>query len=230
MTLAGYKKDFIDFILDNKALSFGDFTLKSGRKSPFFMNTGNYNDGKQLIDLAGYYARAIKENFGLDFDIIFGPSYKGIPLAVATSMAIYDLYGKRVSYSSNRKELKDHGDKGAFLGDDLSRPARVIIIEDVTTSGKSIDETFPLISRNKEIEVIGLVVSLDRCEHARDKKKTALEELSHRYGIKTASIVSMYEVIDYLKDNKSPLLNKELLERIGDYYREYGVNIKDFKG
>lgn len=223
MTLRNYKKEFIEFILDNKALSFGDFTLKSGRKSPFFMNTGSYNDGKQLIDLARYYAEAIKDNFGLDFDVIFGPSYKGIPLAVATSMAIYQLYGKKVAYSANRKELKDHGDKGAFLGDDLSRPSRVVIIEDVTTSGKSIDETFPLISRNEQVEVLGLVVSLDRCEHAKDTSKTALEELGEKYKIQTASIVSMKEVIDYLKSQKNPILTDELLERIGNYYAEYGV-------
>ncbi len=218
-----YKKEFIDFMLENKALKFGDFTLKSGRKSPFFMNAGSYNDGKQLIELSEFYAKAIKENFGLDFDVLFGPAYKGIPLAVATSMSLYKLYDKKIKYSSNRKEIKDHGDKGIFLGDDLSQPQKVVIIEDVTTSGKSIEETFPIISRNPAIQVVGLIVSLNRCEHASDPKKTALDEISEKYGIKTAAIVSMEEVIEYLKDDQRQILSPEISQRIKEYYDQYGV-------
>lgn len=214
-----YKKEFIEFMLANDALKFGDFTLKSGRKSPFFMNAGSYNDGKQLIDLSRFYAKAINENFGLDFDVLFGPSYKGIPLAVATSMAIYELYQKKIKYSSNRKEIKDHGDTGIFLGDKLDRPLKVVIIEDVTTSGKSIAETFPIITRNPEIEVVGLVVSLDRREYASDLNKTALEEVAEKYGIKTCAIVSMREVIEYLAEKLDP----EIMTRITDYYKQYGV-------
>lgn len=214
-----YKKEFIEFMLDNKALKFGEFTLKSGRKSPFFMNAGTYNDGYQLIELSKFYAVAIKENFGLDFDVLFGPSYKGIPLAVATSMSMYQLYNKKVKYSSNRKEIKDHGDAGIFLGDKLEEPLKVVIIEDVTTSGKSIAETFPIITRNPAIEVVGLVVSLDRCEHASDKAMTALEEVAKKYGIKTCAIVTMDEVIEYLGDSLEP----ELKARISKYYEEYGV-------
>lgn len=218
-----YKKEFIDFMLENKALKFGDFTLKSGRKSPFFMNAGSYNDGKQLIELSEFYAKAIKENFGLGFDVLFGPAYKGIPLAVATSMSLYKLYDKKVKYSSNRKEIKDHGDKGIFLGDDLSQLQKVVIIEDVTTSGKSIEETFPIISRNPAIQVVGLIVSLNRCEHASDPKKTALDEISEKYGIKTAAIVSMEEVIEYLKDDQRQILSPEISQRIKEYYDQYGV-------
>lgn len=219
-----YKKDFVDFMIENKALKFGDFTLKSGRKSPFFMNAGAYNDGEQLIKLSEFYAQAIKENFGLDFDVLFGPAYKGIPLAVATSMALYKLYNKKVKYSANRKEIKDHGDKGIFLGDDLSSPQKVVIIEDVTTSGKSIEETFPIISRNPAIEVVGLVVSLNRCEHASDKTKTALDEISEKYKIKTCAIVTMEEVLEYLKADKRNILTEEIQERIEEYYGEYGVD------
>ena len=218
-----YKKDFIEFMLENESLKFGDFTLKSGRKSPFFMNAGSYNDGHQLLELAKYYAQAIHDNFGLDFDVLFGPSYKGIPLAVATSMAIYSLYGKKIKYCSNRKEIKDHGDSGMFLGDKLQGKQKIIIIEDVTTSGKSIDETFPIITQNSEVEVIGLVVSLDRCEHAKDIKMTALEEVGQKYKIKTASLVTMKEVIEYLKETQPEMLDKELLGSISKYYEKYGV-------
>lgn len=130
------------------------------RKSPFFMNAGLYNSGSQLKKIGEFYAKAIKENFGLEFDAIFGPAYKGIPLSVVTSVALYDLYGKEVVYSSNRKEIKDHGDTGIFLGDKLNSKMKVLIIEDVTTSGKSIEETYPIITQNKNIEVIGLIVSL----------------------------------------------------------------------
>lgn len=219
-----YKKDFIEFMLDNKALKFADFTLKSGRKSPFFMNAGTYNDGEQLINLSEFYAQAIKENFGLEFDVLFGPAYKGIPLAVATSMSIYHLYDKKVKYSANRKEIKDHGDKGIFLGDDLTGPKKVVIIEDVTTSGKSIDETLPIIKRNPEIEVVGLVVSLNRCEHAKDVTMTALDEISEKYKIKTCAIVTMEEVVEYLKDDKRNILTEEIKDKIRDYYKEYGVH------
>ena len=219
-----YKKEFIEFMLENDALKFGEFSLKSGRISPFFMNAGCYNNGFQLRELSHFYAKAIEENFGLEFDTLFGPSYKGIPLAVATSMAICELYGKKVKYSSNRKELKDHGDKGVFLGDNLSGKQKVIIIEDVTTSGKSIDETFPLISKNKDIEVLGLMVSLNRMEHASDKNKTALDEVASKYNIKTAAIVTMDEVVEYLKENKSKILTPNLEENIKSYYEKYGAN------
>lgn len=214
-----YKKKFIDFMLESEVLRFGEFTLKSGRKSPFFMNAGLYNSGEQLNKLGEFYAKAIHENFGLDFDVIFGPAYKGIPLTVATSMAIFNLYGKNINYSSNRKELKDHGDKGFLLGDNLDRKLKVLIIEDVTTSGKSIDETFPLITKNKDVEVIGLMVSLNREEYGKDKSKTALEEVSDKYGIKTCAIVSMSEVIKHLKDG----LASDVKENISKYYSEFGV-------
>ena len=134
-----YKKEFVSFMLDAKALKFGDFTLKSGRKSPFFMNAGAYVTGKQLHELGRYYAKAIHDNFGLDFDVLFGPAYKGIPLAVVTALAIDELYGKEVRYCSNRKEVKDHGDTGILLGSKLKDGDRVIMIEDVTTSGKSME-------------------------------------------------------------------------------------------
>ena len=141
-----YKQEFIEFMVECDVLKFGDFTLKSGRKSPFFMNAGAYVTGDQLHRLGLYYARAINDVFGLDFDVVFGPAYKGIPLSVITAMGISELYGKQVRYCSNRKEAKDHGDAGILLGSKLVDGDRVVIVEDVTTSGKSIDETYPIIT------------------------------------------------------------------------------------
>lgn len=218
-----YKKDFINFMLESDVLRFGEFTLKSGRKSPFFINAGLYKSGSQLKKIGEFYAKAIKENFGLKFDAIFGPAYKGIPLSVVTSVAIYDLYGKEVVYSSNRKEIKDHGDTGIFLGDKLDRKMKVLIIEDVTTSGKSIEETFPIITQNENVEVVGLIVSLNRMEHGKSKDKTALEEISEKYKIKTCSIVSMDEVTRYLKEN-TDIIDENINESLKKYYKEYGVN------
>ena len=140
-----YKQEFIEFMVESEVLKFGEFTLKSGRKSPFFMNAGAYVTGTQLRRLGEYYAKAIHDNYGLDFDVLFGPAYKGIPLAVATTMAISELYGKDIRYCSNRKEAKDHGDTGILLGSKLQDGDRVVIIEDVTTSGKSVEETFPIL-------------------------------------------------------------------------------------
>lgn len=159
-----YKQEFIDFMVESNVLKFGDFTLKSGRKSPFFMNAGAYVTGTQLRKLGEYYAKAIHDNFGLDFDVLFGPAYKGIPLSVATTMAISELYGKDIRYCSNRKEVKDHGDTGILLGSPIKDGDRVMIIEDVTTSGKSIEETFPILKAQGSVEVKGLIVSLNRME------------------------------------------------------------------
>ena len=207
-------------MLSCNALKFGDFTLKSGRRSPFFMNAGAYVEGGQLHDIACYYAKAINDNFGLDFDVLFGPAYKGIPLAVATAMAIHELYGKEVRYCSNRKEVKDHGDTGILLGSKLKDGDRVIMIEDVTTSGKSMEETVPIVKAQANVEIKGLIVSLNRNEKGKGNK-TALAEISDLYGFKTAAIVSMPEVVEILKEKNA--LSEELLERIDAYYAEYGA-------
>jgi len=159
-----YKQEFIEFMVDSGVLKFGEFTLKSGRKSPFFMNAGAYVTGAQLRRLGEYYAKAIHENFGDDFDVLFGPAYKGIPLSVATTIAYSALYGKEIRYCSNRKEVKDHGDVGILLGSKLKDGDRVVIIEDVTTSGKSIEETFPILMEQAKVEIKGLMVSLNRME------------------------------------------------------------------
>lgn len=218
-----YKKDFIDFMLECEVLSFGDFTLKSGRKSPFFMNAGLYVTGSALFRLGEFYAKAIYEKFGTDFDVLFGPAYKGIPLSVATAIAFSKLYNKEVRYCSNRKEIKDHGDAGIMLGSPLKDGDRVVIIEDVTTSGKSIRETFPIITSQANIKIVGMMVSLNRLEHGnKDKSLTALDELKEEYGFDAFSIVTMDDVISHLS-NKKEILSDEIKERLDAYYKEYGV-------
>ena len=193
-----YKQEFIEFMVDSNVLKFGSFTLKSGRQSPFFMNAGSYVTGTQLRCLGGYYARAIHEKYGDDFDILFGPAYKGIPLGVATAMAYSELYGKDVRYSSNRKEAKDHGEAGILLGSGMKDGDRVVIIEDVTTSGKSIEETYPIIMAQAKVEIRGLMVSLNRMEKGAAGDRSALEEIRERYGFETAAIVTMGEVVEHL--------------------------------
>ena len=221
-----YKQEFIEFMVDSKVLKFGDFTLKSGRKSPFFMNAGGYVTGSQLKRLGEYYAKAIHDKFGDDFDVLFGPAYKGIPLSVATVMAYSELYGKEIRYCSNRKEEKDHGgDVGILLGSKLCDGDRVVIIEDVTTSGKSIEETFPIITAQANIAVKGLMVSLNRMERGKGDK-SALAEIKEKYGFDADAIVTMEEVVEHLYNRpyKGEIyITEELKQAIDKYYEEYGV-------
>lgn len=220
-----YKEEFIDFMVESDVLKFGDFTLKSGRKSPFFMNAGAYVTGNQLMRLGEYYARAIHENFGDDFDVLFGPAYKGIPLSVACVIAYAKLYGKEIRYCSNRKEVKDHGDVGILLGSKLKDGDRVVIIEDVTTSGKSIEETFPIIKAQGRVEIVGLMVSLNRMEVGPGGKMSALEEIQETYGIKARAIVTMQEVTKHLYNRECQgriVIDDAVKSAIDMYYRQYG--------
>lgn len=223
--MEAYKQEFIEFMVESQVLKFGDFTLKSGRKSPFFMNAGAYVTGTQLRKLGEYYAKAIYDNFGLEFDVLFGPAYKGIPLAVAVSMAISELYGKDVRYCSNRKEEKDHGDAGILLGSKLKDGDRVVIIEDVTTSGKSIEETFPTLKAQGNVEIKGLIVSLNRMERGKGEK-SAMDEIQDLYGFSTAAIVNMAEVTEYLYNRECQgkvLIDDEIKGRLDAYYAQYGA-------
>lgn len=221
-----YKQEFIEFMVDSQVLKFGDFTLKSGRKSPFFMNAGAYVTGAQLRRLGEYYARAIHDHYGLDFDVLFGPAYKGIPLSVATTMAISELYGKEVRYCSNRKEVKDHGDTGILLGSRLKDKDKVVIIEDVTTSGKSIEETFPILKAQADVEIEGLMVSLNRMERGLESTKSALEEIKEKYGFETNAIVTMEEVVECLYNKPyqgNVYIDDTLKAAIDEYYGQYGA-------
>ena len=223
--MESYKQEFIEFMVESNVLKFGDFTLKSGRKSPFFMNAGAYVTGTQLKKLGEYYAKAIHDNFGLDFDVLFGPAYKGIPLSVATTMAISDLYGKDIRYCSNRKEVKDHGDKGILLGSPIQDGDKVVIIEDVTTAGTSIKETLPIIKAQGDVDPIGLVVSVDRMERGQGTK-SALKEIEENYGLQTTAIVTMAEVVEHLynKEYKGRVvIDDKLKAAIDAYYEQYGA-------
>ncbi len=216
-----YKNDFIDFMIESDVLKFGDFTLKSGRKSPFFMNAGAYVTGSQLKRLGEFYAKAIHEHYGDDFDVLFGPAYKGIPLGIATVIAFSNLYGKEIRYCSNRKEEKDHGDAGILLGSKIKGGDKVVIIEDVTTSGKSIEETFPIIEAQGDVEILGLMVSLNRMEKGLSSDKCALDEIKEKYGFDANAIVGMDEVVEYLTEKGK--LDDEIKKRIDEYYETYGA-------
>ena len=223
--MEAYKKEFIEFMVDCQVLKFGDFVTKSGRKTPFFVNTGFYRTGAQLRRLGAYYAEAIKSAFGLDFDVLFGPAYKGIPLSVAATIAISEKYDTDIRYCSNRKEVKDHGDKGILLGSPITGGDKVVIIEDVTTAGTSIGETLPIIKAQGDVNPIGLVVSVDRMERGQGEK-SALAEIEETYGLKTTAIVTMAEVVEHLynKEYKGKIIIDDALKAAIDaYYEQYGV-------
>lgn len=221
-----YKQEFIDFMVESDVLKFGEFTLKSGRKSPFFMNAGAYVTGSQLKRLGEYYAKAIHDKYGDDFDVLFGPAYKGIPISVVTAIAYSELYGKEVRYCSDRKEEKDHGaDKGSFLGSKLQDGDRVVMIEDVTTSGKSMEETVPKVRGAANVEIVGLMVSLNRMEKGKGDK-SALDEIKETYGFETNAIVTMEEVVEHLYNrecNGKVVIDDKTKEAIDAYHQIYGV-------
>ena len=223
-----YKQEFIEFMVESDVLKFGEFTLKSGRKSPFFMNAGAYVTGSQLMRLGEYYARAIHETYGDDFDVLFGPAYKGIPISVVTAVAFHNLYGKEVRYCSDRNEEKDHGaDKGSFLGSKLKDGDRVVMIEDVTTSGKSMEETVPKVRGAADVTIVGLMVSLNRMEKGLGGEKSALEEIREKYGFETNAIVTMEEVVEHLYNRTCQgrvVIDDTIKAAIDDYYKQYGCN------
>lgn len=224
--MEAYKQEFIEFMVESDVLKFGEFTLKSGRKSPFFMNAGAYVTGSQLKKLGEYYAKAIHDKYGDDFDVLFGPAYKGIPISVVTAIAYSELYGKEVRYCSDRKEEKDHGaDKGSFLGSKLQDGDRVVMIEDVTTSGKSMEETVPKVRGAANVKIVGLMVSLNRMEKGKGDK-SALSEIKETYGFETNAIVTMEEVVEHLYNrecNGKIVIDDKTKEAIDAYYEIYGV-------
>ncbi|MCR4675452.1 MAG: orotate phosphoribosyltransferase [Lachnospiraceae bacterium] len=223
--MESYKEEFIHFMIDCDVLKFGDFVTKSGRNTPFFINTGFYRTGSQLKRLGEYYARAIKDTFGTDFDVLFGPAYKGIPLSVTTSVALSDLYDTDVRYCADRKEAKDHGEGGKLLGGPILDGDKVVIIEDVTTAGTSIKENYPVIKAQGDVDILGLVVSVDRMERGQGEK-AALDEISEVYNMKTTAIVTMEEVVECLYNkpyNGKVYIDDELKKSIDAYYDLYGA-------
>lgn len=220
-----YKQEFIEFMVDCQVLKFGDFVTKSGRQTPFFVNTGFYRTGAQLRKLGQYYAKAIEAKFGTDFDVLFGPAYKGIPLTVAATIALSEAYGADIRYCSNRKEVKDHGDKGILLGSPIQDGDRIVIIEDVTTAGTSIAETMPILKAQGDVKVQGLVVSVDRMERGKGEK-SALAEIRDQYQMETVAIVTMAEVVEYLYNRPYRgriIIDDAMKAAIDEYYALWGT-------
>ena len=210
-----YQNDFVDFMLEIGALKFGEFTLKSGRVSPYFFNAGQFNQGNHLSQLGQFYAQAI-ESSGIKFDVLFGPAYKGIPLAAATAIALNDSFNRSVPYSFNRKEAKDHGEGGNIVGHPLE--GDILIIDDVITAGTAIREAKDIISANGA-KTKGVVVALDRQEKGKGEL-SAIQEVENNFGIAVVSIINLSHIVDYLKANN----DKNIISRIESYRSQYGIS------
>ena len=216
-----YKESFIKFMVDCGVLTFGDFTLKSGRKAPYFVNTGNYKTGEQLAKLGEFYAECIKQN-NIDVQTLFGPAYKGIPLAVSAAVALYNKFGIKVSYCFDRKEVKDHGEGGMFVGKKLEDNEKVVIIEDVMTSGKALREVMPKLTASANVNVTGMVITVDRMEKALDSELSAVEQAYKDFGVKVYSIVNINDIIQAIRDGIVD--GKQYLDKMLEYRNTYGVN------
>lgn len=216
-----YKEEFIRFMSDSGVLTFGDFTLKSGRKAPYFINTGNYKTGAHLARLGGFYADCIKEH-GLEADILFGPAYKGIPLSVSAAVALFNKYGIDLGYCFDRKEAKDHGEGGLFVGQQPQDGSRVIIIEDVMTSGKALREVLPKLQAAGDVKVAAMIITVDRMEKALDSELSAVQQAYKDFGITVHSIVTINDIITAIEDGV--IEGKEHLEAMQSYRAQYGVN------
>lgn len=223
--MESYKREFIEFMVESNALTFGEFITKSGRKTPYFINTGNYKTGKQAKQLGEFYAKAIKEQIKGDIDVLFGPAYKGIPLAVATSIALETNYQQNINYCFNRKEEKDHGEGGNLVGHKLQDGDKVLIIEDVITSGASIRECLPQIQAAANVQIAGEIISVDRMERGLENK-TAIEQIYDDYGFKVYSIVNVREIIEVLYNkpiNGKVYINDNIKEQMEAYLEKYCV-------
>jgi len=209
-----YQKDFVDFTLETGVLKFGEFTLKSGRISPYFFNAGLFNTGSHLSQLGNFYAQAIEAS-NLQFDVLFGPAYKGIPLAAATAIALNDNFNRNVPYSFNRKEAKDHGEGGSIVGHPLE--GDILIIDDVITAGTAIREAQDIINAN-DASTKGVIVALDRQEKGKGEL-SAIQEVEKIFGISVLSIINLSHIIDYLKASK----NEDVVSRIESYRSQYGI-------
>ncbi len=220
-----YKRQFVDFMIECEVLKFGDFATKSGRRTPFFINTGNYNTGARMARLGDFYARALTSALGCEFDCLFGPAYKGIPLVTTTSISLARDYGIEAKLCFNRKELKDHGEGGGLIGYHPRDGDRVVIVEDVTTAGTSVRETVPLLQGLASVEIVALLVAVDRQERGAGDK-SALQELNEQFGLLPIPIVTLDEIIEHLAcvpGAGQSLLDPPLLARINDYRQRYGT-------
>ncbi|HOV09335.1 MAG TPA: orotate phosphoribosyltransferase [Spirochaetota bacterium] len=220
-----YKKEFIEFLLDMKSLKFGEFTLKSGRLSPYFLNTGMLYTGESVNKLGKFYASAIKDNIAQDFNVIFGPAYKGIPLVIATVNSLFSDFNINVSYSFNRKEAKDHGDMGLIVGKPLGADDKVILVDDVITAGTAVKESMEILRNNGNPSLIAVIVSVDRMEKGTGEK-SAIGELRDSTGIEFFPIVNILDIMEFLRDETNCLkynIDKNMLGKMEDYRSKYGV-------
>ena len=220
-----YKEDFVKFMVRSGVLLFGDFTTKSGRKTPYFVNTGNYKTGAQAAKLGEYYARNIQEHVEGRIDALFGPAYKGIPLAVAAGISMNNLFDRDINYCFNRKEVKDHGEGGSMVGYRLKDGDRVLIVEDVITAGTAIRETLPVLKAAADIEIAGMVISVDRMEKGKGEK-TAIQEVYEEFGSVTYPIVTVKEIIEILHNNPVDgkiYIDDEMKARMEAYMEQYCV-------
>lgn len=220
-----YKEDFVKFMVRSGVLLFGDFTTKSGRKTPYFVNTGNYKTGAQAAKLGEYYARNIQEHVEGQIDALFGPAYKGIPLAVAAGISMNNLFDRDINYCFNRKEVKDHGEGGSMVGYKLKDGDRVLIVEDVITAGTAIRETLPVLKAAADIEIAGMVISVDRMEKGKGDK-TAIQEVYEEFGIVTYPIVTVKEIIEILHNNPvdgKVYIDDDMKARMEAYMEQYCV-------
>ena len=220
-----YKEDFVKFMVRSGVLLFGDFTTKSGRKTPYFVNTGNYKTGAQAAKLGEYYARNIQDNVQGRIDALFGPAYKGIPLVVAAGISMNNLFDRDINYCFNRKEVKDHGEGGSMVGYKLQDGDRVLIVEDVITAGTAIRETLPLLKAAADIEIAGMVISVDRMEKGKGEK-TAIQEVYEEFGIVTYPIVTVREIIDILYNTPvdgKVYIDDDMKVRMEAYMEQYCV-------
>lgn len=215
-----YKNDFIKFMTECGVLTFGDFTLKSGRKAPYFVNTGNYKTGRQLAKLGEFYAECIREH-GLEPQTLFGPAYKGIPLAVSCSVALFNKFGMDVNYCFDRKEAKDHGEGGVIVGKQLTDGENVVIIEDVITAGTAIRQVIPVLKQNADVNISAMVISVDRMEKGKEGNFSAVQEVKNEFGINVFSIVTINDIINAIKDGV--IEGKEYLDKMIEYRKTYGV-------
>ncbi|MCH5324651.1 MAG: orotate phosphoribosyltransferase [Eubacterium sp.] len=215
-----YKESFIKFMVDSGVLTFGEFTLKSGRKAPYFINAGNYKTGAQLAKLGEFYADCITDN-GIEADVLFGPAYKGIPLSVSACVALHNKTGWDGSYCFDRKEVKDHGEGGMFVGKQLEDGDKVVIIEDVMTSGKALREVLPKLNGAADVNITGMVITVDRMEKALDSDLSAVQSAYEDFGVKVYSIVNMEDIIAAIESGI--IEGKEYLPAMKEYRAQYGA-------
>lgn len=215
-----YKEGFIKFMVESGVLTFGDFTLKSGRRAPYFINCGNYKTGAQLAKLGEFYAECIKDN-NIPIETLFGPAYKGIPLAVSAVVALSNKFGIDVSYCFDRKEAKDHGEGGMFVGKTLTEGEKVVIIDDVMTSGKALKESVPKLMSAANVDITGMVITVDRMEKGLNSDLSAVQEAYNEFGIKVYSIVNMEDIINAIKTGV--IGYSEYLDAMLAYREQYGA-------